>query len=475
MKKKKAIILGAGITGLTAGWKLSEKGYDVEILEKSDHIGGLSDNTTKWGLTFDTTPHGFHVHNEMCLKEFIGLMGDELVSDVKHVELKYMGKYVRYPLTPFNMFFSLNFLSAINCGINLLYVKIRNIIHQPEDSSAEDWMINRYGKPLYNIVFKDYTEKIWGLKPSELSPNFSRLKIPNISFLDLFIRVFFSPKKFWGRSHKDAPAIIRFYYPKKGGIIRISERLVEKIKENGGKIHFNVDLKKIELKDNKVQSVLYEDKDKVIKRIGTDCCFSTIPIDSLIELIEDHKDSEVLSSAKRLEYRSLLVVHFLINKNRIFNPQSVYYPTDTIFNRLTDHRSYDRYFEPKDKTVLTVEITCQKDDKIWNMDKKKLLDRVIQDLENENVVKKEEIINSSITKIHHAYPRYDLRYEERMLKVLNRLRQLENLFAGGRQGIFRYLDMDVCFETGLIIADKIENNNFDFKKEKLDIESVILV
>ena len=474
MEKKKVVIFGAGITGLTAGWKLSEKGYDIEILEKKSNVGGLADNTKKWGISFDTTPHAFHAHSEICFKKFNRLMKDELVSYTKHVELKQKGKYVRYPLTPLNMFFSLNFFSAINCGFSLVYARLKNrIFNNLDDSSAESWIINRYGMPLYNLVFKDYTSKVWGVEPSKLATNFARLKIPNISFVDLFMRLFANPKKFFGHTYKDAPAIMELYYPKKGGIGRISDKLCEKIEKNGGKVHLNTKIEKINLKGNQVESVCYKRKDGSLKEVKADYYFSTIPIAILVEMIEK-ENSEVLLAARDLKYRDLIATHFLINKKRVFIPQSTYFPANTFFNRASDIQSFDRNFKPKDKTILTAEITCQKGDKYWNMDEKEFLNNVIQDLEREGVVKKKEIIDASLVKIPHAYPRYDIGYEKNIIKIINRFKEISNLLIGGRQGLFRYLDMDVCFETGLLIADKIEHNDFDFKKEETNIDSILL-
>ena len=85
-KKKQVIILGAGVTGLSAGVRFLENGCNVCIVEKAEHVGGLAKTVVRENYLLDLGPHHLYSKNESTLNEMLDLFEkDEIVPISLHV------------------------------------------------------------------------------------------------------------------------------------------------------------------------------------------------------------------------------------------------------------------------------------------------------------------------------------------------------------------------------------------------------
>ena len=263
--KKKVVIIGAGPAGLSAAYELlkndGNKEYDVEILEESKDIGGISKTVKFNGNRMDIGGHRFFSKNEEVMKFWKELMpvqgvnsfDDEELGRVKELEeggpnpekedkvflvrqrvsrIYFDKKFYDYPVTlKKDTLKNMGFKNTIVVGFSYL----KTLIHKRKENSLEDFYINRFGKKLYSMFFESYTEKLWGRHPSQISADWGAQRVKGIS-IKAIIKDIFNKKK--GKKNKDnteTSLIEQFYYPKFGPG-QLWETLAEKVVELGGTI-----------------------------------------------------------------------------------------------------------------------------------------------------------------------------------------------------------------------------------------------
>lgn len=446
---KKVIILGAGISGLSTAWKLSEAGFDVEIIEIDSKIGGVSSTFNHKGYNLDYGPHKIYTQMPYVLDEIKQLLDDDLITIPKRSRIRLMGKYFDYPVGMKDVVLKFNPLIGAKCGFGLFSTKVKKIFSRKEES-YEQYLIHRFGKGLYSLVFEGYAKKVWG-DPKKLSAELAKTRVSIPGILALFKNMVLGSK---GKPNISAD---QFYYPKKG-IIELSEAMAEIIKKNEGKIHLNSKPIKIQYSKNKGKSIFFE-KDSEIKKINFDYLISTIPLNDFLGLFSPQIEKNILENARKLKRRSLILLYIVINKKRLFPDNWIFYPEqEFIFNRLSEQKGFSESMIPSNKTVLTVEITCDEDDFIWTADDSAVFKKAMKDLEKAEIIKEKDVADYFITKLSKIYPVYDLDYKNNLSRALDFIDKFENIYSIGRPGLFNYNNMDHCIDIGNITAKHIIKN-----------------
>jgi len=451
---KRVAILGAGITGMAAAYKLAENGGNVIVIEKEPRVGGLAGSILRNGAIFDFGAHAFVLDDDMK-KEFIRLIDEkDLNIFKKNAKIKFGDKYYQYPLDAIDILLKSDPIMTLSCLFDYIIAKIRMKIGSPEDDSAESWIINRFGKSLYKIYFEKYTEKVWGIHPKFIAPSFTEERIP---LLNLRATIKTTVKKALRRLLKKEKAtepsyLTQLYYPKKG-LVFFFEQLVSKINSNNGMICLNSQLSDIQLDGHRVKTISFK-KDGDIKTIGCDYVISTIPINELIKRITPKPDTLILNAANSLRFRALTFVNLIVKKQEVFDVQWIYF-RNRIFNRVSEMTKFSKELFPHGLTGLCAEITCDKGDEIWNANEEELCHRVMNELEEEGLITRQDVVDVFVTRKEHGYPVADLNYERNRKLLYDYIRSIENLFITGRQGLFRYLQMDHCMKMGFAVAEHI--------------------
>jgi len=453
----KIAILGGGVTGLSAAWKLAEAGVRVDVFEAEAQPGGLGASVRVGPYTFDYGIHAFMVDGMTgeVAHRFHELMGHDLPFLKKDAKIKFHGEYFQYPLDMFQIIFKLPPRETILCARDFLLASFRNLFRKPRDVSAEDWIVNRFGRSLYQIFFEKYTEKVWGVHPSRLDASFTEHRIPKLSIWttiwDTLVKISpFKPKM----PKKDALVVRRFYYPVDGvGIY--AERVAEMTSRRGGRVHLESPVSRIGLVGNRVAWVEYTD-DGRRERLDCDVAISTISIRNLLNMMEPRPPEAVIQAADKLRFRALLYVFLIVDRLDILHAQWIYFRTRT-FNRVTELNRFSRKIVPPGKTVLCAEITCDVGDELWNATPAKLAERVARELKEEGFIRPGEVTGHHVLKTAEGYTIYLLHYREHLEKIQEYIRSIPNLYVSGRQGMFKYIQMDHGMEMGYRIADHIIN------------------
>lgn len=458
--KKSVVILGGGLSGLSVAWGLAKSNYKTHIIELEPEVGGLTRSFVKNGYVFDHGPHSFYTKDPEIfykVREAIGgeiLTFGEMYSGIKII---FQGRKYNYPLKIVPVLKNMKLSVSLQCILDYFKSIFKRILSNPSNETFEDWVINNFGKTIYNNFFKSFTEKTWGISPRQLTANFASERIPKLSILKIISEIFHKNKKQKTTkmySSKDFNPRFSYYFPK--GCWQIADAIKKEIELNGGEIYLESWPKSLIVEDNSIKKVLFENKGSA-KEINSDYVVSTIPIPELTKVIKlDEKSKE---AGLRMKYRGLTLLFLGINKHYVFDARLVYFhDKDVLFNRATEIKFFSEKIVPsKDKTGLILEVT-NKD----NLSYEEIYEKSVNDLEKMGFLRKEEIETYHIIQEPYSYPIYDINYKRNLDIFMDGLLKINNLISIGRQALFRYIDMDHSIKMGLIVARHIlEGSSLD--------------
>ncbi len=452
----KVIVLGGGPAGLAAAWELAESGTAVELLEKEPVVGGMSSSFERAGCILDYGTHGFHrsnAENEAIVQRMVELMGDDFIRLRRKAAIHFQGRYFDYPLKAKDIFFGLNPYVSFLCFVNFLRTRLgRRMRMGGPEYNFEDWVANRFGRRLYDIYFGPYTEKVWGIPPSELTLTWASQRIPSLSLWAVLKKALLGKgQKDESDEHSHSPYRDVFFYTEKGAKL-MWDKVAERVRELGGVIRLNAEATAIYCDRGLARSVSVKTPEGPSKAYG-DYVISTIPINKMAETLVPEPPLDLLKKVRGLKYRSMVIMYILVRKRQVSPYQWVYYSSDDIFfNRFSEFKNLTPKLMPRGKTVLCLETTCFEGDEIWNASEKKVFERCIEGLEKLRLVKRADVETYFLTKLPYAYPIADLEYEKNFPDIMKYLSAYSNLLTVGRQGSFAYLNMDQSMEEGFKAA-----------------------
>lgn len=503
MEKKTVIIIGAGPAGLTAAYELLRKSENVHpiVLEAEDFVGGISRTATYKGNRMDIGGHRFFSKDDRVTElwtELLPVQGKPAKDDLilgrdkplhengpdpetedetmlvrdRVSRIIYLRKFFDYPISlKAQTFINMGFLRTMKAGFGYL----GSCIRKREENNLENFYINRFGKPLYSMFFEDYTEKLWGVHPSDISADWGAQRVKGLSVSKAIKNALAKPFK-----KKDAEVetslIEQFLYPKKGPG-QLYETMAERIKEAGGEILLNTCVCRVVTEGNRVVSVVARDKDGKEKEYKADYFISSMPVKDLAEAIgSEHVPSDAYRVAEELPYRDFITVGLLLDKLKVKNktkmktlgdivPDCWIYvqERDVRLGRIQIFNNWSPYMvdDPEHKVWIGLEYFCKEGDEAWTCPDEEFIRKAIGELVKIGVIESEKnVLDSTIIHVKKAYPAYFGSYKE-FDKIRNYLDTLENLYCVGRNGQHRYNNMDHSMVTAMVAADDILSGNTD--------------
>ena len=478
------VVLGGGICGLAAGLTLAERGEQVTVLEAQDFIGGLATTLRdSSGAGYDFGPHAYHARNKRVLDLFKQIAYDGFPARAKNVRIKFRGNYYKYPLEALDIARSMSPLLAARAFFDYTLEVVRRKMRPRALVSAEDWVVQAMGRTLYELFFGPYTTKVWGMPPSAMAASFAQHRIPHISLAKVVVSSLRRGRaKITGTEHRYAPLVIELYYPPKGAGL-ISERMAERIRSADARneVCTRVLVTGLDVEANRVVAVRYRDVPPTRRdgqlcmlatgleptgspyasvvgpehRIPCDAVANSIPLPSLMSLLGDAVSPEAKAAAARLRFRALTIVGLRVKRPTALPAQSIYF-TNKTFNRLSETRNYGgaEVCAP-DETILLCDITCDIGDAIWNASAEELGRRCAKELAEEGFIREDEVAEAVVLRSTFGYPVYVVGYEQAIDTLMKELMRFENLVTGGRQGLYKYVDMDIASEMGIAMAEHL--------------------
>jgi protoporphyrinogen oxidase len=442
------VILGGGLAGLSAGYVLTKAGRKTVIFEADSTVGGLSKTIVAGEFRFDLGGHRFFTKDKRIENFVKELMGEELISVSRKSKIYLKNKYFDYPLRPLNAISGMGILTTLRIISDYGKERLKNVIGNGRCVSLEDWVVRNFGRTMFDIYFKQYSEKVWGLDCSRISQKWVAQRIQGLSLGRAIKNAFFR------LSGEKVPSLVdKFLYPQLG-IGRISDRLKEEIVKVN-RLFTSASVVQLNHKDFKIQNAVVSVNGNSHVIEGEDFV-STIPINALVRMLQPEAPPEVLDAASRLGYRDLLIVAVMINRERVTDQTWIYIPEQKIpFGRIHEPKNWSEKMAPVEKTLIVTEYFCFKGDDIWRASDKELSEITVSNLENLGFIRNDEVIGTIVIRVPKAYPLFEVGYEEYCNKVWEYLDKFENLYIAGRTGMFKYHNMDHAIETGIEVAESI--------------------
>jgi protoporphyrinogen oxidase len=446
--KQNVIVLGAGVGGLAAGYFLSRTGkYQVTVLEKETTIGGLCASFEHDGFVLDYGAHKLYSVIPGILDEIRALMGDRLVQLPKKNRIFLDGHLVDYPLRLGNLAKVLGPVRFLKLGLGYGVELIRGLFIRRQPKSYAEYIVRRFGRPTYELVFEPLADKVWG-DPASLHPEMARTRLPSSGAMDLILKLL-------GLKKETAETNAEFFYYPRAGFGDWPQALAEAIRKNGGEVLVGVDIKGLELLGNEVKSVnaIYQGSEH---KFPSDFLVSSLPLPLIGRMVFGGADPEFTNAVEGLQFRHLILVYLTLNRPMVLEDQWIFFPQrNVIFSRIFEQKQMNPELGPSDKTVITADFTAAEGSQLWDLSDEQLKEQVIEGLVKTGFIQRDQVIGYHFIRRKNFYPRYDLEYAKKMKFVSGKLQSVTNLLTTGRIGMYNYNNSDHCADMGRFIADHL--------------------
>ncbi|OGJ55126.1 hypothetical protein A3D11_03590 [Candidatus Peribacteria bacterium RIFCSPHIGHO2_02_FULL_49_16] len=463
-KVNNTLILGAGPAGMAAAMELHKARHHVHVVEKDIQVGGLAKTLTyeEDGNVFrtDIGPHRFYSKNPY-LYAFIADLLHEKWQQVPRCTRFYIGGiFYHYPIRFTDVLKKIGLWNACCILHNYLYERARKCICPRTLNSFEDYVVSTFGRRLAEFNMLNYTEKIWGVPCNQISIDWAKQRIGNLSVIAAI-------KKMFIKCGGPKSLVDIFYYPSHGTGL-IYEAIKNKLLAGGHQLSLQSEPVVIHHENNAITSVTINTPQGE-QTLYPAYVVNSIPITRCIQLFSPPPPQNVIRAAQSLRFRSQVYLFLTVNKPSISKDNWIYFPDKEIpFGRISEMRNFSSHMCPDGMTSLFVEFFCFKGDEIWNASKEELFEMSISTFEKMNFFMRQDVRNIYLLKKEHVYPIYDLDYAEHVQTVLEWTDSFSNFYTIGRPGRFRYTNQDHSLEMGIHAAACILNKKkwqYTFGKE----------
>ena len=436
-------VIGAGPAGMTAAYALSREGIRVDIFEASDQVGGMARSIDLWGQRVDIGPHRFFSSDRRVNELWLDVVETDYRMVNRLTRIYYGGKFYYYPLKPFNALSNLGPFTATACMASFFKQKLAPT---PADGSFETWVTQRFGRRLYEIFFKTYSEKLWGIPCDELDADFAAQRIKKLSLFEAIKNALIPAKE---AKHKTL--VDQFAYPVQGTGM-VYERMAARVQEAGSHVHLRTPVRRVRTESERAIGIELMDGSSR----NYDEIISTMPLTHLVQGL-DHAPDEIISLTKSLRFRNTIVVFLNVDATDLFPDQWLYvHSSDLKTGRITNFRNWIPEIHGDSSTsIVAMEYWCYNEDPVWKADDGSLIDRARDELRRTGLIADAEILEGHVYRVPRCYPVYDRGYRERLRPIETFLDRIDRLHVIGRYGAFKYNNQDHSILMGLLAAENI--------------------
>lgn len=424
--EKRVIIIGGGPAGLTAAYELRKADVASVVLEKGSTVGGLSRTVSYKGYHFDIGGHRFFTKVKAVddLWREVLPTGDFLRRK-RLSRIYYDNRFVHYPLR----FSSTLFHIGIGNGLLILLSYLRaQVFPAKQEKTFAQWVTNRFGSRFYQLFFKTYTEKVWGIPCEEITADWAAQRIKDLSLLATIRNLLFKQRA------EDKGALIKtlieeFDYPRRGPGM-MWERMAGLVAERGGdQVRLKTQVESIEWSEGKVERVVVSSSSGEREALDGSHFISSMPIRELVRSLKPPAPTEVQAAAEKLKYRDFITVALIVNRRDIFPDNWIYIHDPGVkMGRIQNFKNWSpQMVADQSKTCLGLEYFCFEGDCLWTRSDAELIELGKLEVEKVCLVKASEVEDGVVIRVPKAYPVYDHTYKDALAVIRSFLGQLENL------------------------------------------------
>ncbi|MEW5917591.1 MAG: FAD-dependent oxidoreductase, partial [Gemmatimonadota bacterium] len=305
---------------------------------------------------------------------------------------------------------------------------------------------NRFGKRLYRIFFKTYTEKVWGIPCTEIRAEWAAQRIQGLSLAKAILNATALQK----RSDKIKTLINEFQYPRLGPG-QMWETATERVRALGGQVLMQHDATRIETTNGAVTAVHATSPNGEV-RIPAQHVISTMPIRHLVRALDPAVPPAIRTSGEGLNYRDFLTVALILDQEHLFPDNWIYIHTPGVkVGRIQNFNNWSRAMVPDaGKTCLGLEYFCFEGDGLWTMADADLVKLATRELGELGLADPTKVVDGAVVRMPKAYPVYDAQYRDHLNVVRSYIDKIPNLHTVGRNGMHKYNNQDHSMLTAMM-------------------------
>lgn len=337
------VVIGGGLTGLTAAYSLSSE-HSVTVIEKEDYLGGMASSyKVNWDSNDYSIAKTYHhiLDGDATTIDFIKKLGLENKFHRKKVKQGFIYKSRIHGFsTPLEILsFPIGFFDKIRLAKFILFDLKQKDWSKLEGINSKQWIIKKAGETNFNVFFDRLIRNKFHDSPENITASW-----------------------FGTRMVKESSSFLKKFGWLEGGIAQIVNGFKEGIEKNNGKIILNAEVVSI---DQEEKRIVYKDKG-FEKGINFDAVVSTLPPETFLDAI-DIIPEDVKAQLEKIKYLSCICFTFGLKKKMTdyywINVLDEGLPFSVIFNNTALYEDVS----PKGKSVMYVTTYLMRDEKLWGM------------------------------------------------------------------------------------------------------------
>jgi len=454
-RRPSTIIIGAGPAGLSAAWRLVASQAPVKVFEAHPTlVGGISRTEVFQGYGIDIGGHRFFSKSRTVEDFWTELLGDDLIEVQRSSSILYNGRFLSYPLRPVEALLGLGIQEAAQCGLS--FAKVR-LSRRRELKTFEDWVQYQFGEHLYELFFKTYTEKVWGISCKQISADWAAQRIQRLSLGKLILATLTRSL----RDPKDGAVIKtlvdRFRYPRRGPGM-LWEACARRVREQGGAVELGTRVLALEHDATTGQWHVTTERGGERQTHRADQIISTAPMTELLGMLRPQASEKALAAARHLRYRDFLIVALILKERGLLRQQWVYVHDPGIkIGRIQNFKAWSPEMVPDPEyCCYGLEHFCNEGDETWRLSDADMIAQASRELRKILPVRDGDIVGGHVIRQKKAYPVYDPDYGKHVAVIRQYLEERHaGLHVVGRNGMHRYNNQDHSVMTGFLCAENI--------------------
>jgi protoporphyrinogen oxidase len=449
-------VIGAGPAGLTAAYCLTRQKQSVIVIERDPiYVGGISRTVDYKGFLFDIGGHRFFSKSKEVVALWQEILPDDFITRPRLSRIYYNGKFFAYPLKAFEALLKLGVFESAACLLSYAYAKLSPVTPA---RTFHDWVRNQFGERLFQIFFKTYTEKVWGMWCDEISADWAAQRIKGLDLVTAVINGLKRSLRLGNKPNAGGDTvktlIESFQYPRKGPGM-MWDAAARKIRNSGGRILMGRELTSLEYDaGQKVWSI------EVTGAGGRESytahhVVSSAPLRELVQRIKPTPIS--LLHARALRYRDFLTVALMVRKDELFPDNWIYIHDPSVkVGRVQNFRSWSPEMVPSGMSCLGLEYFCFEGDSLWNAPDRDLIALAEREVAQIGLIGEKDVVDACVVRQAKAYPVYDEDYRDNVAAIrLDLEGSFPTLHLVGRNGMHKYNNQDHAMMTAMLAARNI--------------------
>jgi protoporphyrinogen oxidase len=435
-------VLGAGPAGLTAAYRLVRRGVPVVVFEAGEEVGGLARTVVRDGYRFDLGGHRFFTKSAEVEALWEDLLGPELLVRPRLSRIFWRGRFIEYPLRPADVFAKVGPLELVRSLASYARARLRR---PAEAETYEEWVSARFGRRLFALFFKTYTEKVWGVPTDELRAEWAAQRIADLSVASALRAAL--P----GGGETPKSLIEEFRYPRLGPG-QMWEEMARRVEAGGGEVRLGAPVEGLEHEAGRLTAVRAGGE-----RVAVSAAISSIPLRTTVGVAEPAPPPEVTAAAAGLRYRDFLTVALQIDGEPPFPDNWVYvHDPRARVGRIQNFRAWSPWMTPDPRrSCLGLEYFCFEGDDLWRSSDEELVELGRGEVGALGLVDPERVAGGHVVRVPKAYPVYDSEYAGRVERIRGWLDGFSNLQQIGRNGLHRYNNSDHSMLTAMRAVENL--------------------